>query len=254
MLIFESDGTARPAGEKWDEIERRLRERLEKDGHETAESKAADVCSMIWRIGQSWLEVLSDPARRDREGSPAEWIKAAKRLEHLADEMRKCLNGVVPTMLLIYLDGRLNPQGLKRDKEGRAILRRAKAPPDVAELLSLFEGFAEFVQDGRKVGPGAPGDPMGKMRRVNFVVQLVLLFRQHGLPIARAEGSFLPRIARLTYEAFGIKADARDDICAVLAPQAGKQPTTTPEPPSAAGGQEAPTPTARAWWGGEKPE
>jgi hypothetical protein len=254
MLIFANEPTARPAGEKWDEIERRLRERLEKDGHETAEATAADVCLTIWRIGRGWLEVLSDPARRDREGAPADWIKAAKRLEHLADEMRKCLNGMVPAMLSIYLQGRLNPQGLKRDKEGRAILRRAKTPPDVAELLSLFEGFAEFVQDGRKVGPGAPGDPMGKMRRGNFAVQLVLLFKEHGLPIATAEGSFLPRIARLTYEAFGVKADARDDICALLPPQAGGQPKPTPEPPSAAGGQETPTPMARAWWGGELPE
>lgn len=254
MLVFADEPTARPAGEAWDEIERRLRDRLEEDGHETPEATAADVCFSIWRIGRGWLEGLSDPARRDREGTQAEWIKAAKRLEYLAGEMRKCLNGYVPAMLSIYLQRKLNPHEPQRDEEGRIILGRSKAPPDVAELLALFEGFAEFVQDGRTVGPGAPGDPMAKMRRRNFVVQLALLFQGHGLPIGTAEGAFMPRIARLAYVAFGVKADARDDIRAMLAPTTAEQPEPAPDLPSAAAGPESPSSSARGWWGGELPE
>lgn len=254
MLVFADEPTARPQGKTWDEIERRLRERLEEDGHETAEATAADICFSIWNQGRIHLKDLSDPGRRERYGAPAEWIKSAKRLEHLAGEMRKCLNGVVPTMLSIHLQGRLNPQQRERDEEGRLILGRTKAPPDVAELLSLFEGFAEFVQSGRKSGAGAHGDPMAKSARRSFVISLGLLFIDHELPIGKAEGAFMVRIARLTYEAFDVKADARDDIRAMLKPTTAEQPKPAPETPSAAAGPESPSSSARGWWGGELPE
>lgn len=231
---------ARTESPTWDEIERRLRQAFEKTGRPEAHRLASHVCHALWCFGEELARVTGPHSTKAR-GRPADWRKAARRLETLALEMRGYLGPTMTHELLrAYAREKLGPGVSGTDRDGRAVLYRTETP-DFASVLSLFEGFASYVEEHYPSG-GRDGDPGQRSARRWFAFCVSRTFFDNGLPLGIGEGSLLPRIARLVFDAFQVKGDARDDLRTLFANNESDEagPDTPAYPP---------VPRVE-WWGG----
>ncbi len=215
-MVLVSKPTGRPAGQAWDELERLV---------------GPSLCELIWLEGR---QVLEHPRPA---GTPASWWKDVRQMEKSAATLRKLLADPMAGWLA-----------------AAHVLRPEVSAGEEVDIFfdvlpKLLEQFAGIEKSAAlHIGEVAKGRQPDAARHA-FMGWLRLVFSKHGLPIGTGDNSLFPKVLSLAFDALG--ASGGRDLVRKRSP---RQPKPTPEPPSAAGGQETPTPTARAWWGGELPE
>jgi hypothetical protein len=149
---------------------------------------------------------------------------------------------------------RLTPWQLEMmGKEGVSKARHLGGPAEAARsALGIFSDTLSYLSAGASTAadkvPARRG-PRADIRADLLARAVAHHMHRHGLRVSSAQGSKLVNVLGLLWSRAGLSGSAREAARRVV-----RQPKHAPEPPSATGGQETPTPTARGWWGGELPE
>jgi len=209
----ETEGdSAGPSGPQWEEIEQELRIELHKAGTADPASTAAALCRLLWVHGTDLKQVATPEAAR-RRGRPQEWTDAAKELEALSMQMRGLLASESTGELFEIHVIRKRPP--LRDDKGGIILGTSRVPLSVSgwrELLSVFDGFAGFVEEAWPRTRGRDGDPVLRAARFHFAREVFRLFVDHRLPLGRGTDSLLTRTMQRVFRTLGVKGDPKRDL------------------------------------------